>query len=285
MKKRRKRPRKLLKRKLLKRFIGISVILVCMSITAAVTLALLMAQSGIKKNVFTGTAGLEVEVYEPNWDSPGGGQEKATNYSPNLEIPKNPYLQNETKIKPGHEDDSKEYVAIRLTYQINAVNPGDTGGPKWETVSYSTFQKLADVYCTGVDTPKFNLAANASDIKKWIPDDDGENKIFYYNTILNGTSDSVAFDKTSTLFDYVKINGDLETGTLFKCDKSEHYDPDTGTITTGNHKGLIGFRIVVEGFAVQAYENRQDIGLATAKARLKELMNDNLAPTDSPTTP
>lgn len=135
MKKRRRK-----QKKVLKGLIGISVILICMGATAAVTWALLTTQSEDKINVFTGTAGLTLEADEPNWNSTG--RAKAENYSPNLEIEKDPYLKNTTEIESGHEDDSKEYVAIRLTYQINA---GTTSTPKWENISYDAFQRLAEI--------------------------------------------------------------------------------------------------------------------------------------------
>lgn len=270
-------------RKLVKGITTICILLICIGATAAVTWALLTATSTEKENVFKGTSGLSVEAKEPNWDSTG--KTKAENYSPNLEIPKDPYLENTTEIKTGHENDSKEYVAIRLTYQINRVNPGTEGDPEWETISYASFQKLADVYYdnSGVNTLGFNLAASDTDIdtEKWIAADN-EKKIFYYNTVLAGKTDPGTDDETSKLFDVVKIDTNLTESSLFKCDNAGHYTETTGTLTASNHKGLIGFRIVVEGFAVQAYEDGALVPFDTAKTRLKALIDENPAPTDTP---
>lgn len=274
MKKRRRK-----QKKVLKGLIGISVILICMGATAAVTWALLTTQSEDKINVFTGTAGLTLKAHEPNWDTTG--EAKANNYSPNLEIDKDPYLENTTEIKTGHENDSKEYVAIRLTYQINA---GTTLTPKWESISYEAFQRLATIYhLAGGSQTGFNLAANDTDrdTNKWIKKNDTYT-VFYYNTILDGKTDPGVSDETSKLFDSVKIKDDLESDGYFKCDIAAHYTESGSKITSGDHKGLIQFRIVVEGFAVQAYEDANKVSFDTAKTRLDTLMMNNPAPTDTP---
>lgn len=80
----------------------------------------------------------------------------------------------------------------------------------------------------------------------------------------------------------MKIKDDLEADGYFKCDNAGHYVESAGKIISGNHKGLIQFRIVVEGFAVQAYENSSEVSFATAKSRLDTLMTANPAPTETP---
>ena len=275
-------------RKITRKIAGVFLLLACIGVTVAVTWAFLTATSTEKENIFKGTSGITVEAQEPSWDS--GGKEKANNYSPNLDIPKDPFLLNTTEVKTGHEDDSKEYVAIRLTYQINSVNPDTTGDAKWETVSYEKFKKLAEVYSektVGVSEAGFNLADSDSDVntKKWVADTDGKNEIFYYNTVLSGKTDSSDEDETTRLFNSVKIASALTVDTLFQCDKTAHYTMDGATLKTSNHKGLIGFKIVVEGFAVQAYEDENQVSFDTAKTRLKTLIGENPAPTDTPVNP
>ena len=265
-------------------------------ITVAVTWALLTKTSDPKINVFTGTEGLKIQLDETKWDGlvgsdygeknpddpddtekwteldPGLGQNMAKNYSPNQEIPKDPKLTNITTIKTGYENDAKEYVALRLTYQIkrtDKVKVEEDGEEKtvdksyWETISYKTFQQLADVYVTSSTTAGFNLTD--WDVKAGTGM--AENTIFYYKNALNGTKETGAStgNVTSTLFDYVKIKDTLASDTLLKCEETDHYtektEGDKTIITVSKHEGLAGFRIVVEGFAVQAYENGQDITL------------------------
>lgn len=307
------------KRKILKSFLVLAAFIISISAAVAITWALLTAQTETKSNVFSGTEGITVKLEENSWDTPTAspyknGEKLAENYSPKQEIPKDPRLVNTTQRKDGYENDSKEYVALRLTYQIKRKGIDGSGSEVasqyyWETVSYSKFKKLADVYVDGSGTAGFNVVKDTDNDnekkKKWYPKKEAsgdfapegskENTIFYYGSAIDGEKIGDTSNITTTLFDYVKINPALASDTYFECDSTSTGDGahckykmvDANKIIEKSiHQGLIGFRIVVEGFAVQAFENGEDItldgndaiGSQNAKDALDALMDKHAAP-------
>lgn len=233
--------------------------------TVAITLALLTATSGSAvSNTFTGTAGLSVVLKETAWDNDtpadqtDGGEGKAANYSPGLVIEKDPLIQNTTTLKAGYENDSYEYAALKLEYQISDGSGG------WETITYAQFQNLADVYCKVGGVISGSAGFNTADWEA----KDASNTVWYYKTSVKGGLATAIDNKTTTLFDYVKINSTLTENTVFDCGIPAHVAAET-------HKGLIQFRINIKGYAVQTYENGADIGLVAAKGKLDSLITAN----------
>lgn len=277
--------------------------------TVAVTLALMNKSTDVEKNTFVGNAGLDLKLEEPEWKKTGGGEEMAKNYTPGMNIPKDPILINMTKsstyedgtgAKTDEYNNNSEYVAIKLEYQILKANVENTDvnladDSSWQTVPYKEFNKLADIKynsADGFNSTDWEVKAKSSD--------DDENTIFYYKAVLppdiTGVSgyDSDTSHKTKALFDHVAIKKELKSDTIFNCPITSCTDHFKGTFngapytnwtelkkaldaeggytitaslkdtysyakdgtTTYVHVGLIPFRINIQGYAIQAYENK-----------------------------
>ena len=218
------------------------------AVSFGATYAFLTAQTDKKENTFTPSDNINVDI-DGHY-----GKEDAKNYTSNQLIEKDPFLIN-TTVSNEHND---EYVAIELDYYI-----ADEAG-KLQEVTYEEFNKIASVYMTDGKTKGFN-----SSWKALTESENGANDRFYYYG-TSGKLEVLAKDaKTSTIFDYVKIDPSLR---LQDADGKDVVI--TLTDVNGNKftaKGMPKFQIDVKGFAVQA----DNITTAEAEAELLSMMKAN----------
>lgn len=234
------------KNKVLKTFGILMAFVLVIGVTVAVTLALMNKSTDTEKNTFVGNSGLDLELEEPEWKKPGGGEDMAKNYTPGMKIPKDPILINKTKSSTAEKDaneykNNSEYVAIKLEYQILKANVGNTNvnlekDDSWETVSYSEFINLADIVYdsnTGFNTTNWEAKAKTTDMD--------ENTIFYYKQILPpDITGVIGYDtdishKTTELFDHVAIKANLKADTILNCPVTTATDHFKGTFDANNY--------------------------------------------------
>lgn len=175
------------KKKVLKYFGAFFALIMVAVVSVTGTLAYLSKKTVAEKNTFTGSGDIGLEVVEEQWDATG--EAKASQYTPGLEIPKDPALQNTTGT------DYSEWVAIRVDYYQ---------GTPAVAVSYANFAKQDG---EEANTTKVIEGISFNDTDWYdITPDGATYQVFAYNSKLgNGV-------KTSTLFDNVQINTKLEKG-------------------------------------------------------------------------
>lgn len=197
------------------------VLVLVAAISIVGTLAFLNKQTDKKVNTFTGSAGINLTLTEPNWDSTG--KTMAENYTPKMEIPKDPTLTNISTTT-----DSDEWVALRVDY---------------------TYYDGAQNVATTRDDLETNLIETLDiDTSKWIKlitkgtsgGADTMYDIYLYKNKLPQTSSS----NSITLFDKVKIKKqeDLAGKTL---------GGSPGTAVCDANGKYINFNITLFGAAIK----------------------------------
>lgn len=258
------------KHKVIKMFSVLVMFVLVIGVTIAVTLALLNKTTDTTVNTFTGNAGIDLEVREPDWDGGDGqdprldssepeydssminpiptpelGENKALNYTPGMEIGKNPYLVNKTEYNGNDENSNEwknacEYVAIKLEYQVwrpdktydaSKKDDIDEKHEYWETVSYDEFAQLADIYYDSTNNVQFstdwiNETRNVNNEN--YSTGDKKNTIFYYKNYLTpyktvSTSNNALKSYTGELFKSINIKQGLDVESIFMCNATGHY--------------------------------------------------------------
>lgn len=169
---------------------GILALVLVAVISIAGTLAYLTTKTGPKKNAFTGSDDIALEVQEPNWteddsdDMDTDGETLAKAYTPGLTIPKDPLLKNTTA------QSFSEWVAIRVDYYKGSVPTSYTDFAK-QSGEESNTTKLIE-----------SIAFKTTDWIEVSPSGATYQVYVYKSPLASGTT-------TSKLFEEVKINNNL----------------------------------------------------------------------------
>lgn len=262
-----------LKKKMKNIFTSVLTLLLIIGVSVGVTMALLWGKSNAKTNTFTGSKGVNVILSEENWDGstadsdgkPVGkngttineneltsdkldsdkGYVMATNYTPKMEIPKNPIMTNKSEKE-------KVWVMLRIQYLINTKPDGttDTKIPVLE----KEFQKLAKTQdnSTNVINPKW--AAISGNPAEGSIDTDGYYYYYYLDKLDKSDGTEVA---TEPLFEKILIN---ETIGWAEIDEVKRYQVTPANTTTYSetyytYAILPEFQIKIEGAAISVEEN------------------------------
>lgn len=254
----------------------------------AVTWAYTEGSFSNAENTFT-QEGITAQLTEKLWD--GGkpdndsvnlpsttvkGETMALSYSPNMTIPKNPSITNNSDSSNTTSNDPAEYVAMTVRYYLT----NDEGATRYYFSGYTAFKNaIAKVQFSnsGTVTDGFNT-------NNWDEKDGSDGTVFYYKAILNN------WNTSATLFDDVLINPTDTLDSYKNATTSKYtytgltkYVVATGAKTadqTFESTGYPEFHIELKGYAVQAYTSaksgndivKTNIGYATAKGELDKLI-------------
>ena len=299
--------------------LGVTSAALVAGITSALTLAI-MSDNDVAVNTFTADPALTTQIAEPAWDGLKFGEDgnpinqndkdlgynQAKVYTPNVEIPKNPQMKNNSE--------SDEYVAIRLVYQVQCVDN------RWHTISPNMFKENFAVLETnddkhnGDDTDdnnNYNTADWDMETVRQTSTTVDDAEVYYYKD-SSGLQVLGTGQETSSVFDFVKpcksltnytkdetgdkwmfnISGDdvkEQDGKKQVTNITDFYPVATGhaTQTLTDIQGkevriLIGnsgyprFRILVQGAAVQAKAGTitDDEAKTTLKGCFPEIKTD-----------
>lgn len=190
------------------------------------TLAYFSQKTEEKQNVFTMGAGLTGELKEPAWDNVdfGGGsagieegklgEKLAENFTPGLEIPKDPAIKNTTVTDEGKAADA--WVAIKIKY---------VGADRETATTYAALDKFINV--TFGD--------------KWTLNDD--KTIAYYNVKLT------AGETTQDLFSKVVIDNKAITQSQY--DNEQYNQSLYSDVDPASNYIMSNFNIELQGYLVQ----------------------------------
>ena len=247
--------------------LGVTSAALVAGITSALTLAML-SDTHSKVNTFTTSPELKAALYEPDWDNQeynpltnGGttgsrapetlGETLALKYIPGDPIPKNPYIANQSN--------EPEYVAIRVTYQVNC-DKGD-----WHTISPTDFSKYFATY--NDDTTKWKKLTS-TDLGATAAESTDKADYYLYATSAGATpinskaTTGPLFTQVTPVANLNKYSTDPTGDKLmfaYGSSGTPSYEStpllDIGgeqiEITVGNKAGLPEFRVVVIGAAMQ----------------------------------
>lgn len=244
--------------RLKKIMLAAAAVLVVVSLTAGLTIALL-SDTDSKENTFPGSPAIKLQLNEPKWDgyTDGSGDGTTANpayagadtlgltiaqsYQPNSVIPKNPALTNTS-------DDStvnNEYVAMKVVYQVRTNTTGDVATQgDFVDVTYDQFSRIAAI---DFDTAAWNKTATS---------DKADIYCYGSTTVLTAVAKAAT---TSELFTNVTV-GNLT------MDPNNETTLDLGSGVTVKYaaNSLPEFRVLVYGSAIQADNNSDTYANNTA---------------------
>ncbi len=226
---------------------AVSAILACVLIAVlavGVTLAYLSTTTDPITNNFTFLGGTDTDIdatlTEDQWV-----EENAKNLTPGKKVAKNPVITNTSTA-----DGMNEYVAMRVTFQNGE-------GTKLTPEQYTKLMSLITIKWSESGNWKSDastVAANAT----------GPVQIYYYDAVLNKDA------ATDALFESVTINATATNEDMEWLASTSANDDTAG-------KGLGGFKIYVEGAAIQAegFEGNLTGGTTLAGTELAKLFPSN----------
>lgn len=235
------------------------VILCCAAIIG--TLAWLRWRTPEAVNTFTLGSGVKVELKEDKYNS-DENKKRRENFTPGMWLDKDP-----TVYIPDVKMD--EYIAVVVRYYIEEVEDvpegNIKGNIKLKEVSYSDFQKYAEIYSfkeTVSGTSVTGSVISSEDEENYSSPEqefrngwvhDAERRVFYYGSVsgtavspivtTNSAIDDIAFTKVSsgdaiTLFDKVKISNKYNKFDKFYDSTKIPFPFDTYRYTEGDYNDL-----------------------------------------------
>lgn len=248
--------------RLKKIMLAAAAVLVVVSLTAGLTIALL-SDTQTKENTFPGSPAIKLQLNEPKWDgyTDGSGDGTSVNpayagadelglkiaqsYQPNSVIPKNPMLTN-TSDSTSTGAANNEYAAMKVVYQVRSNTTGDVATQgDFINLTYDNFASIATI---DFNTAAWHKTATASD----------KADIYCYGSATELTTVAKAAT-TAELFTNVTV-------------KDLKMDPDNETtLNVGDGieikyaaNCLPEFRVLVYGSAIQADNNTDTYANNTA---------------------
>lgn len=265
-----------IKKKMKKMLTSVLTLLLVIVVSVGITMALLWGKSNTKTNTFTGSKGVNVVLSEQAWDGsnvnsggkpvdkdgnpveenalttdkldPNKGFVMATNYTPKMEIPKDPKMTNTSEKE-------KVWVMLRVQYLISAKT--EAGAVESIPVLAGEFNKLAKTQdsATNAINPKWKvLSTNPADGST---DSDGYYYYYYESSLDKKDGTDV---ETEALFDKIAINENIAWAEIDQ-DKRYKITPANTTTYAGDYYTyaiLPEFNIKIEGAAISVEENDPD---------------------------
>jgi len=267
-------------RKTRKKHIRNALALILVAVISVVgTLAYLSKKTTQTKNVFKGSSGLDLSLYEPKWES-----NKANSYTPSQELDKDPQLVNGSEWTDDASKDKEiqdtevtstsdhtEYVAMRVDFidgdessttfttygnlVNNVIKPISFTTDKWTLVKLKDGTSWMNASNSDVETT--TLTANAKD---------ANSMIFLYKS-SNTLTELTKKGHTEALFQKIQIRNGGTTEPIKNLD-------GTGPAKTGDFPT---FTIVVKGAAVDkaSYDGTTGHELSQAETDLVSLLTTN----------
>lgn len=239
------------------------------------TLAYLSNVTEVKKNVFTSSNDVDVEVKEEKWETEG--KDQASNYTPGDVIAKDPTIS-------VAQDSESAWVGVKLSFLANMDgSKDDEGNPSYTNDEYLKYGQFKG----------FAQHDGAKDGWKKIAENNAGEELYIFETaaITAGKSAPTIFDNITVNAGITKVDT-TTTKTLYKgtyeqdengewilktqkvtgeqiTENTVYYDQDGNVVTTTS---LPTFEIGVQGFAVQ--ESKIDSILAAEE--MINLANQNV---------